>query len=142
MKRSATIKPAMRVIAAVVFVCWSVALAVCWHHCATGACSKPSSSSDQPSCHASHDDEKSSGSSSGENACFAKKPFATQLDISPVGMPHLHVAYEAVLSTFTIEVPQSAETLVVRQTRRHGWVFTPEVSLGPAFRAHAPPAFI
>lgn len=145
MRRYTSISPSMRVIAAVVLVAWSVALAVCWHHCATGACSKQAKSGDQPSCHghsASDDGGAPSSSNSAENACFAKKPFASHLDVANTDSPSLHLAYISALLVVDYELQNSTDTIEIRQATPRDWVFTPEVCLGPAFRSLAPPALI
>ena len=143
MRRHTSISPSMRVIAAVVLVCWSVALAICWHHCATGACSKQASSGEQPSCHghsASEDQGTPSSSDSAENACFAKKPFASHLDVAHADSPLLHLAYISALLVVDYELQNSTTTVEFRPATPRDWVFTPEVCLGPAFRSLAPPA--
>jgi hypothetical protein len=133
----------MRVIAAVVLVFWSVALAICWHHCATGACSKQANSGEQPSCHghsASADEGAPSSSNSAENACFAKKPFASHLDVAHADSPTLHLAYISALLVVDYELQNSTDTVEIRQATPRDWVFTPEVCLGPALHSLAPPA--
>lgn len=139
MDQATNIKPAMRILAVVVLVCWSVALAVCWHHCTTGACSKPSTAAKSPPCHAQHDEDKSSGSSSGQNGCFAKQLYASQLDLASVSAPTQHLAYEAAITVVPIEVATPANVVVPSRAKRLDCVFTPEVSLGPAFHSLAPP---
>ena len=140
MRKHTSISPAMRGIAAVVLVCWSVALAVCWHHCATGACSRPAKADDQPSCHGHASSEhKDSPGNSAESACFAKKPYASALDVAHADSPSLHLAYVSALLVAQYEFQNTSETVGIRQATLRDWVFTPEVSLGPAFRSLAPP---
>jgi hypothetical protein len=141
-RTTANISPAMRVIAAVVLVCWSVALGICWHHCATGACSgnAKASAKRQPSCHTQSDSE-SDGSqpNKAQNSCFAKKPFSGKLDLTSMSAPTLHLAYVNALLVVAYELPNPTEDVFHRQSRSREWVFTPEVCLGPAFRSLAPP---
>jgi hypothetical protein len=142
-RTTANISPAMRVIAAVVLVCWSVALAICWHHCATGACNSngKTAKNAQPSCHAHSGDSESDGSqpNTAQNSCFAKKPFSGKLDLASVSAPTLHLAYANALLVVEYELPNPNEAVLSRQSRSREWVFTPEVCLGPAFRSLAPP---
>ena len=142
MRKHTSISPSMRGIAAVVLVCWSVALAVCWNHCATGACSRPAQADDQPSCHghvSSEGEDTPASGNSAENACFAKKPFVSQLDVAHADSPSLHLAYVSALLLAQYEFQNTSETVGIRQATLRDWVFTPEVSLGPAFRSLAPP---
>lgn len=131
--------------AAVVLVCWSVALAICWHHCATGACSGNSkvAAKAQPSCHSVPDnsDPGKSNPNDAGSACFAKKPFSGEKLIVNAAAPSLHLGYlSAALNLVAFELPRASQSFHLRQATPRDWVFTPEVSLGPAFHSLAPPA--
>jgi hypothetical protein len=147
MRTSTKHSPVMRVMAAVVLLCWSVALAVCWNHCASGTCESGQATAPdaQPSCHATTDTEDpgSDSSDAAGNACFAKKPFAGERDSSALSAPLLSLAFLASNpAEILYELAVPPQTAPVRQPGSSDWVFTPEVSLGPAFRSLAPPAFI
>jgi hypothetical protein len=144
MRAGSRTSPAMRVLAAVVLVCWSVALGICWHHCATGACSSRTAAAKEakPGCHAHADDSDSDQSNPNDSgsSCFAKKPFAGDKEIFNVAAPSLHLTYvAAALNGIAFELPQATGAAEFRQAKPRVWVFTPEVSLGPAFRSLAPP---
>ncbi len=139
--------PAMRVIAAVVLVCWSVALTTCWHHCATNYCGGSPVAGKQASCHQSQKSdcnncERPTGENSSTSSCFANRPVSAELNSSPDAAPILHLAYLSALFLFNFELPDSTDNVSPRQASPRDWVFTPEVCLGPAFRALAPPAFV
>jgi hypothetical protein len=136
--------PAMRVIAAVVLVGWSLALAICWHHCATGACSSTSKAFQQaqPGCHAPAEDSEPENSKPNGmgGACFAKKPFVGEKEIVCVAAAPLQLAYlSTAFQAIALDLANSSEDIQFRNGRSRDWVFTPEVCLGPAFRSHAPP---
>jgi hypothetical protein len=144
MKVRTEMSPAMRVMAAVVLLCWSTALAICWHHCATGACSGSvkTATESQPSCHSHADDSDTDDSKPNEmgGSCFAKKPFSGGKEASSVATPSVHLAYLSVaFQSVPLEIPDCSGSVPFRQSRARDWVFTPEVCLGPAFRSLAPP---
>lgn len=137
----------MRVMAAVVLLCWSVALAVCWNHCASGTCEgrQATAADAPPSCHATTDADVpgSDSSDAAGNACFAKKPFAGERDGSALNAPLLSLAFLASdPAEILYELAAPPQAAPARQPDSSDWVFTPEVSLGPAFRSLAPPVLI
>jgi hypothetical protein len=142
MKARIRMSPAMRVMATVVLMCWSTALAICWHHCATGACSgsvKPAAQS-QPSCHghAASEPDNPPASDAG-NSCFAKQPFSGKAELIAAQAPTLELAYAIASLPVEDVLPARGPVTLHRRSQTRGWVFTPEVSLGPAFRSLAPP---
>jgi len=137
----------MRVIAAVVLVGWSAALASCWHFCATRGCNRVAKPSAETSCQAhcakkKADQSGKSESPCGESVCFTKKPLAVEQDIASGSQPSFNLAYIIASLVVAFETPNLADAIVTRQTHPRNWVFTPEVSLGPAFRSLAPPTLI
>ncbi len=133
---------AMRIIAAVVLVCWSVSLSVCWHHCATGACSGSSKADKkQPSCHAqASDDSGENKSKNDSSACFAKKPLKAESELTAAPIPALHLNFTAAVFVLLLDRETTPQLVAFRQASEPKCVFTPEVCLGPAFRSLAPPA--
>jgi hypothetical protein len=110
----------MRFIAAVVLVSWSVALGLCWHHCATGACSGggKTSAQKQPSCHAqSGSNAEDSQPNASQNSCFAKKPFSGRHDLTSVSPPTLRLAYASALLVVEYELPDPERAVVSRESR-------------------------
>ena len=138
----------MRVIAAVVLVCWSSALVACWHFCATRGCDRAAAKPNaEMSCKAqcakkAADDSQKSESPCGDSVCFTKKPLAAEKDIAWGLQPSFNLAFIIAALVVAFETPNPADAIITRQATPRDWVFTPEVCLGPAFRSLAPPALI
>jgi hypothetical protein len=59
-----------------------------------------------------------------------------------LALPDFHVLYVLPVGVAALNAGLDQPTAsVFRQDRLGDWVFTPEVSLGPACRSHAPPFF-
>ena len=146
-KTSARISPAMRVIAAVVLVCWSAALLACWHYCATRGCDRTAKVSAKSSCEV-RCAKKQAGESPeskapcGDSMCFTKKPLAAEKKIASPTQPSLRLAFIVASLSVAFELPAPSDVIATRQGAPRDWVFTPEVSLGPALRNLAPPVLI
>ena|SRR5688572_4862886 len=141
------ISPAMRGIAALVLVCWSVALATCFHFCATRGCDRIVTAKAESSCEAhcakkNSNQQQESESPCGDSTCFTKKPLAAEKNVARVDQPSLILAFLTAPLVLAFELPEDADATFSRQALPRDWVFTPEVSLGPAFRSLAPPALI
>ena len=141
------ISPAMRVIASVVLVCWSAALVTCWHFCATRGCDRTAKSSAAMSCQAhcakkAGDQSQTSESPCGNSVCFTKQPLAAEKDFASGLQPSFSLAFIIGSLVVAFETPGPAEVVIARRAPPRDWVFTPEVSLGPALRNLAPPVFI
>lgn len=129
-----------RVFAAAWLLVWLTAQTICVHHCASmafaqgkaagGCCAKKSS------------DSAKGSSSSGAVVCGGLKTVKleskTELSVSAA------VVVTTVKLVLTLPLPEPhLDSFVLRPRRavpRVDWVFLPEVSLGAAFRALAPPA--
>ena len=136
-----------RCVAAVVLVFWVMASVNCWRCCARRGCAPPSVSADKvhSSCEAHCAKKRQSQKSQlpcPDSDCFAKKSLATETDAADRPAPSLPLAYltEPFLVLFSSADTASASS--TRPSTSRDWVFTPEVSLGPAFRSLAPPVFL
>ena len=83
-----------------------------------------------------HDDQHSCCDSpkilpqSSQSGLLAKPDFGKAFSISAI-----------LLAQELTRVQANTTALSVRHAAERDWIFTPEVSLGPAFRSHAPPLF-
>lgn len=137
----------MRTIAAVVLVCWSAALLSCGYYCATRGCDRVSGVAATSSCEAHCAKNQGGGSEPskapcGDSMCFTKKPIAAEKEIASVTQPSLHLAFIVASLSVAFELPAPSDVIATRQSAPRDWVFTPEVSLGPALRSLAPPVLI
>ena len=145
MRREA-LRPWFRATAAVTLLCWIAAASVCAAHC-----SGLFDHGDAPraSCHgvavathgedANHSDPTHHDSSS-TTLCLALKTVLPSID----GSIHFHPDFSFVylLAPLTLAFDTALNEPIhhhFRQAHLRGWVFTPEVSLGPAYRSLAPP---
>ncbi len=144
--RPTNLSPLLRWFAAATLVLWIGAQALCQSHCLLGPCAD----SNEANHHASdiaeshHGDEQApqpGHPDDGEPAgCQTLKSALLGSGASPLIAPHfpfLYTLVPAVLALDSTEIKTTA--FFSRQVRLNEWVFTPEVSLGPAFRSHAPP---
>ena len=72
--------------------------------------------------------------------CVTLKTMLTGADAPAVVVPEFHTLY--LLSSIALSCDNAtAETIdQFRQAQPFDWIFTPAVSLGPAFRSLAPPS--
>lgn len=141
-----TLSPLNRSFAAIVLIAFAAAQTLCFIHCHLG---NPTSASVLSSCHAA----------AAQNACPGKCPDSTSNE--PTGTASClilqHITSVASHSDFAFpdwpalyDIPSGLlsscsqdldlQAIAFRQASFHDWVFTPEVSLGPACRSLAPPA--
>ena len=134
-----------RVGAFVALIGWITAFGICSAHCALGTASHIGGTHEMelPPCHGG---PASSGSDAGSDPtpassfCFTIKSLSFHVDSVLVNAPNAPALIEPALAALHAagsDLVASAQFL--RQSRPLDFVFTPEVSLGPAFRSHAPP---
>ena len=130
-----------------VLVCWSAALATCFYFCATRGCDRIVAAKAELSCEAhcaknNSDPSQKSESPCGDSMCFTKKPLAAEKNVASASQPSPSLAFLIAPLVLAFELPDDAEAVFSRPAPPRDWVFTPEVSLGPAFRSLAPPVLI
>lgn len=142
--RQTTWSPLLRSFAAVSLVAFLAAQTLCFIHCNLGGARGESA---LPSCHvaassgACHD--KGNSSSQGPTTtttCFTLQNLVISGDAPTLVVPEFSVL--CLPAPFTLALDVSSTELAAsfsRQANHGDWVFTPEVSLGPAFRSLAPP---
>jgi hypothetical protein len=127
-----------RVFSVVWLLVWLTAQTLCVYHCASvavsaeeeaGCCAKKSSA------HSTSDPD------SGMTDCGGLKTVMLQTNAS-LSQIALAVSEVSLVSAFALPEPRPNEILLgsFRGVPRVDWVFEPEISLGAALRAHAPPA--
>ena len=146
--RQTTFSPLLRFFAAGALLVWVAAQVFCFAHCNFGVSHGDST---QPSCHASapsqahHEDGDSSSpahhDSSGSVACSTLKSALADSGSVSLVHPDFRLLYALTPVALMLDIT-AAEPIspCSRQARPREWVFTPEVSLGPAFRSLAPPS--
>lgn len=143
--RSASIATAWRICSLVVLVLWTAGMAMCAAHCALGTVRLSSvqlschSSSDKASaCHGNDADpgESQQGSPS---VCYTLKHLFADGPQLQLTIPELPVFDTAVIFEAITLCSEPVLSTRLRQQQTPEWVFTPEVSLGPALRSLAPP---
>jgi hypothetical protein len=146
---------ATRAFAAATLVVWLAALVCCSAQCLLGSshCS-PGQQPEQADSHHEHDaqavashhdhDQVPESDKHGDcptTVCDSLKNFVYSPGngfLFKPDFPHAYTLDSASLSqALAIRQPVAA---ILRPAWRRDWVFTPEVSLGPAFRSHAPPS--
>ena len=137
----------LRPLASAVLLAWLTAMAFCAAHCSLGI---GRGDSVQSSCHgpaasASHTEADHSSAPRdhrSESSCNCKVLKSALLTgNAPVLVPpdpHLLCLLPPFVALYD-SLPAQPQTSLLRQSWRRDWVFTPEVSLGPAFRSLAPP---
>lgn len=147
--RDKSSSPLLRSFAAVALVIWVSAVALCTAHC-TGFLAEGHGEGAQPSCHVGdhqkathHDDGDSENPEhcpSSTLGCAALQSASMNGKATTLVQPPTHVLYLLAPVALVLDAtPDDTTTLVFRQAPLRDWVFTPEVSLGPAFRSLAPP---
>ena len=147
--RQTTLRPLFRCFAAVTLLFWIGAQVLCQAHCTPAACHDESGTA---GCHETttpnshHGDEHTPAhqDSSADASCEILKSALSGNAVSPLIIPEFSILYTLAPTALALDVTGiKPEALFSRDARLRGWVFTPEVFLGPAFRSHAPPlAFI
>ena len=135
--------PVLRSLAALTLLMWLSALALCKTHCIFGH--PDSAACDSHSAQDSHheDDDPSTPAESDSSTSDTCLTLANAL----ISSDSLTLPKSASLPLCTVVpmVPAFEMTMIGRaepavgRHKRPDWVFTPEVSLGPAHRSHAPP---
>lgn len=136
--------PPLRCFAALALVIFVVAQTLCFVHCNFGGGHGDSA---QPSCHGAA--SASAGQEEGDSApsvpsptgaCLTLKTLLAGGDAPTLVAPQPHTLYLLVPFALALDVTATKpEVLFSRQANHSDWVFTPEVSLGPALRSLAPP---
>jgi hypothetical protein len=143
--RQTNLSPLLRSFAALTLLGFIAAQALCFIHCNFGG---GHGDSTPPSCHAaapppaSHDEGSSPSQpdTSPTTVCSTLKNQLTSSGSPALVVPEFCVLY--LLTPLTLALDATAtgpEASCFRQANHGDWVFTPEVSLGPAFRSLAPP---
>ena len=143
--RPTTLSPLLRSLAALALMVFAAAQALCFVHCNFGGGHGDKA---QPSCHgspqttASHDDHDGPTPSTpaATTTCSTLKTMLAGADAPPLVAPQLHTLYLLAPVALALDATETQpDASFSRQAWRGGWVFTPLVCLGPAFRSLAPP---
>ena len=149
--REKPLSPLLRSLAAAALAIWIAAVALCTAHC-TGFSIAGHDDAAKPSCHANNSAETThheNGDSNDAEHCPSSTLGCAALQSAWLGgkavtgiQPPTHVLYLIAPTALALDATPAADTssLIFRQATPRDWVFTPEVSLGPAFRSLAPPA--
>lgn len=139
------LRSAWRCVAVASVLLWVSAFSLCTAHCSLGK-SAPFNAGHvdedaPPPCHGGPAKPDSKAPSS---FCFTMKSLFAQVSSPESAAPDASAAFLPLLPIAFSEARASAPLCArfVRQSCASEWVFTPEVSLGPAFRAHAPPVLL
>lgn len=141
-----TLNPLIRSFAAIALMAFVAAQTLCFIHCHLG---NPTSASVIPSCHPSAAQNACPGTCSDSTsnsppntaACLILQhitSIAGHSDFAMPDWPALYDIHSGALLSCSQDLDLQAPSF--RQATFHDWVFTPEVSLGPANRSLAPPA--
>ncbi len=148
--RLTTLSPLTRWFAAVTLMVWIGAQALCQSHCLINECHSEPEVADH---HASevaglhhdheHTPQPNNPQDSTEALCLSLKSALTGSGTSPLVAPQFAVLYTLAPLALTLDAADiELAASFSREARLREWVFTPEVSLGPAFRSHAPPVLL
>jgi hypothetical protein len=141
--RKATLSPLLRSLAGLALLVFIAAQAMCFIHCHFGR--GHGKSVGQPSCHGSARAKPTPGdrdtpAPTPTTTCSTLKNMLAGADSPTVVAPQLHTLYTLVSFSLSLDVTARApHPPIFRRARSADRVFTPEVSLGPAFRSLAPP---
>ena len=148
--RQTIFTPFFRWLAAGMVMVFLLAQALCFLHCNFGE-GHGESKQASVSCHgpapkkSCHGDGASSEPSDKNlpaptGACITLKTFLSNASVLQLSAPELPVLYLLGPAELSLDraIPEPVEP-ILRRVWRHDRVFTPEVSLGPAFRSQAPP---
>jgi hypothetical protein len=140
-----TLRPMHRFLAAWALVAFCVAQTLCFAHCNLGESKRDSI---RPSCHGAssqscHNETgcRTSANSPSTPVCsILKNPLASGGGSPTLVVPEFSPIYLLPSDPVSLEAAESQLNLLfTRQANQSDRVFTPEVSLGPAFRSLAPP---
>jgi hypothetical protein len=138
----ATLKPLFRSLAVLTLAVFVAAEVMCFLHCHLGG---GHGDAGEPSCHstasthAGHD-EDSSRPPTPSTSCVTLQNLLTSTSTVVLIVPEFSELYTLPPLALALDAMATEPTAPVsRQAWRWDWVFTPEVSLGPAFRSLAPP---
>lgn len=145
--RQTTLSPLLRSVGALALVVYVVAQTLCFLHCnfrgghgdlASTSCHGAGATQ---ACH-EEGDSSSPPVPTQTTTCFTLKNTLVSGDSSTLVVPHFSVLYLLTPCALALEATATKpESVFSRQANHSDWVFTPEVSLGPAFRSLAPPSF-
>jgi hypothetical protein len=144
--RPTIISPLLRTVAAGLLLVWIAAQVLCFAHCNFGVShggSGKGSSDDSALAPAQHGGGSccpKSRDTSGSLVCSTIKSALMGSGATTLASPDLHPLYTLVPFALALDATATEPTTAFfRQAVAPDWVFTPEVSLGPAHRNHAPP---
>ena len=122
---------------------WVAAFSLCHAHCALGKnapMQMPGANQASSGCHGNGCPAKNNDGTG--TFCFTVKSLSTDTGSVTLHPPEATAYLQAaLLSLPELSTLPGPSGFLVRQTSPPDWNFTPEVSLGPAFRSHAPPTF-
>jgi hypothetical protein len=138
------LSPFLRCFAVGTLLVWLAAQTLCTAHCSLGVGRGQGA---HASCHGPAAPQPDKGSpgpapegSSTTAACVTLKTVALSGGVVAWLVPGAHVLYTLAPVAQELVAAPEPDMAFPRQAWRRDWVFTPEVSLGPAFRSHAPPS--
>ena len=144
-KHTAVMRGAWRACSLAVLMIWTAGMALCASHCSLGT---QRLFALQLSCHSVSDEAGScAGGTCGGDAkksnksasvCFTLKHLFADTPQVVLTIP-LVPAFDATAALHALVIKGTTTLDTSRRTDLRDWVFMPEVSLGPALRAHAPP---
>ena len=136
---------AISVFAALTLGAWLAAQVLCAGHCLLGhghADSEHACYHDAATSQSDHDADSSEPchDDSASNSCLVLRTALFSGAAPELIQPEFLLLYTLASFPFTIDATRIGPAMpIFRQAWRRDWVFTPEVSLGPAFRSLAPP---
>ena len=143
----ASISAAWRIAALVVLVLWTAGMAVCMAHCALGTVRLSSiqlscnNCSDESSpCHGNGASGSNNPQSGSPTVCYTLKHLFADGPQPLLSVPEMPAFGTAVILEALALANEPLAAASLHQHHLSEWVFTPEVSLGPALRALAPPS--
>lgn len=140
------LSPALRFSAAVALVAFLAAQTLCFIHCNFGS----QGDSGPLSCHGAvpakvchKESDPSSPVPPRTTTCFTLQNLVTSGDAPTLVVPEFSVLYQATPLALALDATATEpDASFSRRVNHRDWVFTPEVSLGPAFRSLAPPFIV
>ena len=139
-----TLNPLLRLLAAATLLCWLGALALCSTECFEGDSDHHAGQKEIASSHSQDHPTSDSENHSGHDnsVCDSLKTLVPTAHNNVVPKPNFAFCFLSVVSQPQTLTVAECEAPVSRQPPDRDRVFTPEVSLGPAFRSHAPPVLL
>jgi hypothetical protein len=143
--RQTSLSPLLRSFALIALVFFVTAQTLCFMHCNLGGgicdSAAPSCSGAVPgqTCHA-QDGPVSPAVPAPTPACFALKNFLASGDASTLVVPDFCILYLLAPYALALDLtPSELEAPASGRAKHLDWIFTPEVSLGPAVYSLPPP---